>query len=90
MSLTHPVLADHKACAPCAWRALTRKSRIETRCIQRLLSTATMLADVSDPRHLPLIGACDHGFGGCSQDLANKKKIGQQRAEMAGGVQVID
>jgi len=37
-----------------------------------------------------LIGAYDHGFGGRPQDLGNKKKIGQQRAEMAGGVQVID
>ena len=37
-----------------------------------------------------LIGAYDHGFGGSPQDLGNKKKIGQQRAEMAGGVQVID
>jgi hypothetical protein len=27
--------------------------------------------------HLLLIGACEGGFGGCSQDLPNKKKIGQ-------------
>jgi hypothetical protein len=41
-------------------------------------------------RRLLLSGARDHRFGGGSQDLANKKKIGQQGAEMAGGVQVID
>ena len=35
---------------------------------------------------LLLLGACHHGFGGCSQDFANEKKIGQQRAQMAGGV----
>lgn len=37
-------------------------------------------------RRLLLLGACHHGFGGCSQDFANEKKIREQRAQMAGGV----
>src|SRR5882724_10705479 len=41
-------------------------------------------------RRLLLPGAGHHGFGGCSQDFANEKKIGQQRAQMAGGVEVVD
>ncbi len=50
----------------------------------------TSLSGFAQFERLGLQRTSNDGFSGCSEDLANKKKIGQQRAEMAGGIQVVD